>query len=124
MKRPIGLWIFGIAAIAIDCFIVYLFFPVFAMLTQYHLAMLLGNNYYYVFYSILLLLSVFVLIVIGGLLRLKRWGYNLFIIITLILNLFSAFYLMALPGANIIVIIFLSCFMVYFLKPSTRELFK
>ena len=123
MKRPVSLLVFSLVAIALDFYSGYLIFPAFAMLTQYNLAMLLGDNYYYVFYSILLLLSVFILIIIGSLLKLKRWGYNIFIIVTLIMVLFLAFYLLVYPVISILVIIFLICFVVYFFKPSTRALF-
>ncbi len=123
MKRPVSLLVFSLIGIAIDFYSGYLIFPVFAMFTQYHLAILLGNNYYYVFYSILLLLSIFILLMVGSLFGLKRWGYNIFIAITLIMGLFLAFCLLALPGISILITIFLICFIIYFLKPSTRALF-
>ena len=126
MKRPVSLLVFSLIAIAIDFCIGCFFFPVFAMLTQYNLAMLLGDNYYYVFYSILLLLSVFVFVVIYGLFNLKKWGRNIFIFITIIMNslVILSFSKLAIFGTvTITLIIFLICFVVYFFKPSTRALF-
>ena len=123
MKMPVSLLVFSLIAIVLDFYSGYLIFPAFAMLTQYNLAALLGNNCYYVFHNILLLLAVLILIIIGSLLKLKRWGYNIFIIVTLIMGLFLAFYLLAFPIISILVIIFLICFVVYFFKPSTRALF-
>jgi hypothetical protein len=123
MKRPVSLLVFSLIGIAIDLYSGYLIFPAFAMFTQYHLAVLLGDNYYYVFYGMLLLFSVFILFMIGSLLGLKRWGHNIFIAVTLIMGLLLAFCLLSLPGISILIIIFLICFMIYFLKPSTKALF-
>jgi len=131
MKRPISFWIFGIMAISVNSYIGYLFFPAFMMLTQYHLAMLLGTNYYNVFYGSLSLLSIAILVLLVSLFSLKRWAYYIFIILTLLLNLLVSFiYIGELVEGNfnlrvttLILIIYAVCFMIYFLKPSTRRMF-
>ena len=126
MKRPLGLLVISFIGIAVDFCIGYFFFPVFLMLTQYYLAMLLGNSYYYVFYSILLSLLIFVFVVIYGLFKLKKWGRNIFIFVTVVMNFLVIFFFSRLAIFGIVitpVIIFLICFIIYFLKPSTRALF-
>ena len=132
MKRPISFWIFGIMAMSVNFYIGYLFFPAFMMLTQYHLAMLLGNNYYNVFYSLLFLFSLSILVLLVGLFRLKKWAYYIFIILTLLINFLVSFIYIGelvegnfnLRVATLILIISTVCFIVYFLKPSTRRMFK
>lgn len=131
MKRPISLWIFGIMAISVNFYIGYLFLPAFMMLIQYHLAMLLGNNYYNVFYSLLFLLSICILALLAGLFRLKKWAYYIFVALTLLLNFLMFFIHVGnlidgqfnLRIFSLILIISTVCFIIYFLKPSTRRLF-
>ena len=131
MKRPISFWIFGIMAISVDFYIGYLFLPVVMMLTQYHLAMLLGNNYYNVFYGILFLFLIFVLVLLAGFCRLKKWAYYIFVILTLLLNFLMSFIYIGkfiegnfnLRVSTLILIISTICFVAYFLRPSTRRMF-
>jgi hypothetical protein len=118
-------------AISVNFYIGYLFSPAFMMLIQYHLAMLLGNNYYNVFYSLLFLLSISILVLLVGLFRLKKWAYYIFVILTLLLNFLVSFIYIGelvegnfnLRVATLILIISTVCFIIYFLKPSTRRMF-
>lgn len=130
MKRPISFWIFGIMAISADFYIGYLFFPAFMMLTQYHLAKLLGNNYYNVFYSTLFLLAISIFVLLIGLFRLRRWAYYIFASLTLVLNFLMSFIYIGdfvedhfVGPYKLILIILTICFIIYLLKPSTKRLF-
>ena len=118
MKRPISLWIFGIGGVIINVFGGAILFLM--------LYMPLGAFFMVQFLTITALL-ILLLIASGiALFRLKKWGRNIIIVITIIMNLFIIILLTDLkifPIVNISVIIFLICFIFYFLKSSTRELF-
>ena len=117
MKRPMGLLIFGIMAIVTNLVSIAVFFMMFIMPAQ-------AFSYLIPLISTIVLFLLLLIISSIGMFQLRKWGYNIFVTVTLILHLLLAFYLLVFPGVNIIIIIFLSCFMVYFLKPSTRKLFK
>jgi hypothetical protein len=74
--------------------------------------------------TLLLLLLLFISII--GLFRLKRWGKNTFVVITIIMNLSIILLLSKLnifAVINVFLIIFVFSFLFYFLKPSTLKLF-
>lgn len=117
MKKPISLWIFGSVAVVINFISLVMLFFMFVMQAQRFL-------FFTPFILSMILLVLLLIISSVGVCHSKKWGYYIFIIITLIMNLLFAFLLLVFPAISFVVMIFLACFMVYFLKPSTRELFK
>lgn len=123
-KTLIGLIMLTILAILMDCRAGYVFFLMLAMPTAVYLSPLL---------FIVVSLSLLILFIssIIGLFQLRKWAYNIFIMLTLIFNsLMSLIYIRDLRrGYNtftnqlIFLIIFVLIFTLYFLKPSTRKLF-
>jgi len=118
MKRPISLWIFGITGVVANISSGIIFFLMFYMSAR--------AFFWSKFIIITLLLLLMLIITAIGLFSLKRWGRNIFSVFTIIINssiivLLSR--LMVFPVINIVLIVFLICFVVYFLKPSTRRLF-
>lgn len=59
-----------------------------------------------------------------GFLKLKKRAKNTFFMITLIMSLSLIWYLSAFSWSNIIVVIFLLFFIIYFLNPSVKRLFR
>jgi len=119
-KSLVGLIVFEIISIIIDCCAVYLLFPVFAMFLQYNLSMLFVSKYYFIFYGIVIALLFLAIILIVNLFRLKKWSFNIFVVFTLIINLPFIVY----PLLGGFVAVFLLYFIIYFFKPSIRGLFK
>lgn len=125
MRRPISLWIFGIGGIITDLFSGAIFFMMFLMPAQ--------AFFWNGFVSIILLLLLLLFISIIGLFRLKNWGKNIFVTITLIMNslliLFETYLVLRtrsidlLVVIDIILILFIISFIIYFSLPSTRKLF-
>ena len=127
LKRPIGLWIFWILGIVSNIFLGKTFYPVLYMFTQLSLFL------WIVFLLIAALFLPLLIISSIGLLRLKRWGRNIFFSITLIMNI-PVIVLLTLVSftskasdlfiQDVILLLFIVLFMVYFLHPSVRKLFK
>lgn len=126
MKRPISLWVFGIGGVVTNAVFAVFFYPLFYMFTQLYL-------FTWIIFLILAVLFFPVLIIsFIAMLKLKRWGRNIFITMTLIINwsiiLFSTVTILTSGMTDflkigIILIVFIISFMVYFLKPSTKALF-
>ncbi|MFA6358366.1 MAG: hypothetical protein WCY09_06885 [Candidatus Omnitrophota bacterium] len=115
MKKPVSLWMFGIGGIITDILgggllFLMLYMPVGA----YFMVQLL------VVTCLLILLLVMSTV---ALFKLKKWGKNIFVVLTLILNIVLIWGLLHFSLMSIFVIIFIFCFMVYFLKPEVRKLF-
>ena len=116
MKQPISLWILAIGALVTNLVSLTIFFLMFIMSAQ--------AFSFFTLFIITVVISLLLIIASGiGILFFKKWGYYTFVVITLILNLFLTFSLLVIPGINIMVMTFLACFIVYFLRPSTRRLF-
>lgn len=116
MKLPISLWIFEIGAMVTNLIALTIFFLIFIMPAQ-------AFSFFIPFISTAVIFLLLIIISGLGVFFFKGWGYYIFVITTFIMNLFLAFCLLVIPGINIMEIAFLACFMVYFLKPSTRRLF-
>ncbi len=127
MKRPIGLWIFWLLGMIINIILGFIFYPLLYMFTQ--LILFLWITYLIIvalFFPLLIIASI-------GLLKLRRWGRNIFITITLTMNLPTILLLTALSLKSrlldffildIILIFFTILFSIYFFRPSVRSLFK
>lgn len=126
MKRPISLWVFGIGGVVTNAVFAVFLYPLFYMFTQFYL-------FTWIIFLILAALFFPVLIIsFIAMLKLKRWGRNIFITMTLIINwsiiLFSTVTILSsgitdFLNIGIILMVFIISFMVYFLKPSTKALF-
>ena len=126
MKSLIGLWIFGIVGVIANVVFAVFFYPLLYMFTQFYL-------FTWIIFLILVALFFPVLIIsFIAMLKLKKWGRNIFVTITLIINCLTILFLtvMLLTSGmtdflNVVIIltVFIISFMVYFLKPSTRALF-
>jgi len=122
MKTNFNLWLMEILTIAIDCYVLYLLFPMLMMLLQYILAIFLGGNYFLAFYCLMAAFLFFAIILVVSLFRFKKWSFNIFIGVTLLINILLWFFLKLSLLKALLIIIFL-CSIIYFLKPSTRKLF-
>ena len=116
MKKPISLWIFGITGIICDLLSMAVFFMVFIMLAQY-------NSFFIPFITITILLLLLLIVSSIEMFKLKRGGKNIFIFLTLAMNIFLFIYLLAFPVVNVCFAISLLVFIAYFLNPSIRKLF-
>ena len=119
MKRPISLWIFGIGGMITNIFSGIIFYLVFYLYTQLYLLL------WIIFPIIAGLFILSVVVSYIGMLRLKKWGRNIFVIITLIMN---SLMILLLPRLEFLLMrailtVFTISFVFYFLKPSTREMF-
>ncbi|MCG2714583.1 MAG: hypothetical protein L6308_07085 [Candidatus Omnitrophica bacterium] len=115
MKRPISLWVFGIGGVITNILGGIILFLM--------LYMPIGAFFMIQFLATTCLLILLLIISTIALFKLKKWGRNIFIVFTLILNIILIWYLLYFSLLTIAVIIFLICFVVYFFKPSTRALF-
>jgi len=126
METPISLWIFGLGGVISSVFFAVYFYPLFYMFTQFYL-------FTWIIFLILAVLFFPVLIVsFIAMLKLRRWGRNIFVIMVLTINCFVILFLTVNILASgrddninidIILTVFIISFIVYFLKPSTRALF-
>ncbi|MFA5177930.1 MAG: hypothetical protein WC440_07310 [Candidatus Omnitrophota bacterium] len=126
MKRPVSLWMFGLGGIVADAVFAVFLYPLFYMFTQYYLFT------WIVFLSLAALFFPVLVVSFTAMLRLKKWGRNIFISMTLAINcfviLFSAATILSsgtTDSFNIVIIlaVFIISFIAYFLKSSTRALF-
>jgi hypothetical protein len=124
MKTPISLWVFGMVGIITNVFLAVSFYPLLYMFTQFYL-------FTWIIFLILAVLFYPVLVAsLIAMLKLKKWGRNIFVNITIVVNCFVVLFLtIMLPGSvdflnlDILLTVFVISFAVYFLKPSTRALF-
>ena len=126
MKSKMSLWIFGIGGVISNVVCAVFFYPLLYMFTQFYL-------FTWIMFLILAALFFPVLIILFiAVLKLKRWGRNIFITITLTMNCLTILFLTMMQltsGMTVFLIVdtiltvFIISFMVYFLKPSSRELF-
>jgi len=126
MKRPISLWIFGIGGVVTNVIFAVFLYPLFYMFTQFYL-------FTWIVFLILAALFFPVLVIsFIAMLMLRSWGRNIFVYMTLIINcfiiLFSTVTILTSRTydflfLDIILIVFIIFFMIYFLKPSTKALF-
>ena len=124
MKTPISLWVFGMVGIITNVFLAVSFYPLLYMFTQFYL-------FTWIIFLILAVLFYPVLVAsLIAMLKLKKWGRNIFVTITIVVNCFVVLFLtIMLPGSvdflnlDILLTVFVISFAVYFLKPSTRALF-
>lgn len=117
MKRPISLWIFAIGAIITDLLSGAILFGMLIMPAQAFFW-----NQFVAGASLLLLLFVSSVI---GLFKLKKWGRNIFVSLTLIIDCILIWFFAEISLLlSIILITFILSFIVYFLHPSVRKLFK
>ncbi|MFA5149451.1 MAG: hypothetical protein WC937_04370 [Candidatus Omnitrophota bacterium] len=126
MKRLVSLWVFGIGGVVTDAVFVVFFYPLFYILAQSYLFT------WIVFLTLVVLLFPVLIVSFVAMLRLKKWGRNIFISMTLIINFFVILFTTAMILTSrttnflnivIILVIFIILFIVYFLKPSTMALF-
>lgn len=122
MKKNMNLWIFGVLAIIVNSYGIYLLYPILMMLLQYNLAMLLGKDYFFTFYCIIALFLFVLIILIVNLYRFKKWSFYIFIGVTLVINIIL-WHIVAHFLLKIFLTFFLPSFLIYFLKPTTRRLF-
>lgn len=119
MKRPISLWIISILGIITDIFS--------GAIICMGLIMPAQAFFWNQFIAITLLLLLLFIVSIIGLFKLKKWGRNIFVTLTLIMNLSMVVLLSRLNIfhiLNTIFIFFILSFSIYFLHPSVRRLFK
>jgi hypothetical protein len=124
MKTPISLWVFGMVGIITNVFLAVSFYPLLYMFTQFYL-------FTWIIFLILAVLFYPVLVAsLIAMLKLRKWGRNIFVTITIVVNCFVVLFLtIMLPGSvdflnlDILLTVFVISFAVYFLKPSTRALF-
>jgi len=116
MKNTFGLWVFLIGMIFTDFLSLVLLFFAFIMPAQ-------AFSYFIIFKLVMAMLSLLLIISIFGICYFKKWGYYLFIAITILLNLFLGLYLLMVPILSIILIIFLSCFLFHFSKSNVNKLY-
>jgi hypothetical protein len=124
MERPISLGVFGAGGIITNVFLGVFFYPLLYMFTQFYL-------FTWIIFLILAVLFYPVLVVsFIAMLKLKKWGRNIFVTITLVVNCSVVLFLtIMLPSSvdflslDILLTVFIISFVVYFLKPSTRALF-
>jgi len=118
--------IISFIAICIDCFTGYILLLMFAMPIGHYLSPLL------LFFLVLLIPVLFIASVIG-LFILKRWAYWIFFIMTLIFSGFLIFIdifdflhkiIKFFNFQQIFLMAFFIIFIIYFLLPSTRRIFK
>jgi hypothetical protein len=124
MRIPIGFWIFAILGI-ISNFVsgallyMMLMMPAFAFFPYPFIA------------AVLFLLTLFIISIIG-LFKLKKWGRNIFVTITTLLNVIvvSIFTILSLGSKSLYLLVpavaLTVCFFVsvlYFFRPSVKELF-
>jgi len=115
MKIPVSLWMFGIGGIIISIFAgMFLFLMLYMPVGAYFMVQFLIGTCLVVLLFIISTIALF---------ELKKWGRNIFVVFTSISNVFLIWYLLYFSFLSIFAIIFFLCFIAYFLKPSTRELF-
>jgi hypothetical protein len=122
-KTLIGLIILSIVAILMDCYAGYALF----LMT----AMSIGPDYPLLYFGTVIILLILFFASIIGLCKLKRWGYYIFVALTLVFNLplllmdirylIKGYITLGVP--QIFLMVFFLAFSIYFLKPSTRKLF-
>lgn len=118
MKRPIGLWVFWIIGLITDILGGILFYFILYIPLQRFLFT------WFLFLAIVILYLPFLIIVSIEFFRLKKWAKDIFFMVSIIMNIVIVWYLSVFPLLNIISVIFLLSFIVYFLNPSVRRLFK
>ncbi len=122
-KIPISLIMVTILAILMDC---YAGRGLFLMTV-----MSIGPDYPLLYLCTIIILSVLFIASVTGLCKHKRWGYNIFVALTLVFNfplvlmdikyLIKGYINLGIP--QIFLMVFFLTFTIYFLKPSTRKLF-
>jgi hypothetical protein len=116
MKNIAWFWLMSVLGIVIDLIAALIFFMIFIMLAQ--------TFFLTEFIVICVFLVTLFIVSIFGLFNFKKWGRNIFLILTLLSNIFllwlfySRSYLL-----NIILLAILFLFIYYFMLPSTRLLF-
>ena len=130
MKKPIMLWMFGIIAM-----IFYLYSILLILCFSF------AGAHFAIYVPIALIVFILFVASIIGLFRLKRWGRNLFIAFTVIIN-YLLLYLSGTIGSehksiieisighfkfntwDIVILFFSLALLTYLFSPSTRKLFK
>jgi hypothetical protein len=125
-KILIGLVIVSIIAILVDCYAGYGLFLMTAMPIGFYLSPIL------LLFLVVLIPVIFIISIIG-LFRFKKWAYRIFFIMTLLLHSFlihtdiyhlTIRVIKRLEIQQIFPITFCLIFIIYFLLPATRRLFK
>ena len=116
-KIPGTLWMFGILAIISDLFAGTILFMMLAMPAQ-------AFSCFTPFIGVTALLLLFLIISTVGVFKLKRWGRNIFVSLTLIMSCFLFWFFLFNLLLNILLSIYIISFTFYFLNPSTRKMFK
>jgi len=116
MSNIAWFYLLAILGIIIDLLAAFILFMMFIMPAQ--------AFFFNQFVVICLLFIALFLSSLFGLFTFKKWGRNIFLVLTSLLNIFLLWFFSPMPYLfSIILFIFLFIFIIYFLLPTTRRLF-